>query len=114
MLTLRNLAAIGCTEQEIATSCGLFKDTMTKAKKNNPIVPLLIQSGRDEGCTSLRRKQFSMALLGNERMLIWLGTNMLKQSTTPILSDEGDAQPLSIIFNVKEAESEIKITNAKT
>jgi len=114
LLTLRNLAAIGCTEQEIATSCGLFKDTMTKAKKNNPIVPLLIQSGRDEGCTSLRRKQFSMALLGNERMLIWLGTNMLKQSTTPEPPEDIEVDSLSITFNVKDPVDEIQVTNAKS
>jgi len=114
LLTLRNLAAIGCTEQEIATSCGLFKDAMTRAKKNNPIVPILIQSGRDEGCTSLRRKQFSLALLGNERMLIWLGTNMLKQSQTPEPDEEGESESLSISFQVSDPVDEIQVTNAKT
>jgi len=114
LLTLRNLAAIGCTEQEIATSCGLFKDAMTRAKKNNPIVPILIQSGRDEGCTSLRRKQFSLALLGNERMLIWLGTNMLKQSAAPEPNEEEEAYPLNITFQVLDPVDEIQVTNAKS
>ena len=114
LLTLRNLAAIGCTEQEIATSCGLFKDAMTRAKKANPIVPLLIQSGRDEGCTSLRRKQFSLALLGNERMLIWLGTNMLQQSTMPEPPEEGESESLQITFQVSEPVADIQVTNAKT
>lgn len=115
LFTSFNLASIGCTEYEIGAAMGLFKDAMTRAKKNNPVLEPLLQAGRQKGNASLRKRQFSLAMAGSERMLIWLGTDRLKQSNTPEPDPElENPQPLAITFEVKPAVEPIQTTNANT
>lgn len=77
---IRSLAAIDCTEREIAYIVGMNPDTFTDLKKNNPIVAEVIASGRCEGDGSIRRKQHEVAMRGDTTMLKWLGKNRLNQS----------------------------------
>ncbi len=112
LLSVMTMASYGCTEGEIGAALGLFKNLMTRAKKNNPILPIIIQAGRDEGTMSLRRTQHQLALAGSERMLIWLGQNRLNQATIPEKPEE-EAPPLAISFEVKPAVEEVQTTNAQ-
>lgn len=100
---LENLAALGCTNEEMAPAVGISADTITKRYSE------LVEAGRNNGKRSIRRQQFRMAMgyaaeyerdkrgdiildgkgrpirLKKEqppdsRMLIWLGKSWLKQN----------------------------------
>ncbi len=91
---ITSLAAIGCTHQEIAAICGMSKDTFTILKKNNPSVVKAIEFGKAQGCGSLRKRQYEVAMSGNPDMLKFLGKNRLNQSDRLLMSaeiSEGDS-----------------------
>lgn len=82
------LAAIGCTNEEIASVLGCSHDTIVRRFK------AVLAEGRLQGKASLRKKQFELALAGNTTMLIWLGKQVLGQTdkqeilqTGPIVLD---------------------------
>ena len=81
---VRNLAKVGCTDDEIAAllDCG---ETTIK-RRFGPA----LKRGRAEARVSLRREQFQLALAGNVTMLIWLGKQLLGQKNDP----NGDAGEL--------------------
>lgn len=88
------LAAIGCTNEEIASVVGCSHDTLVRRFKE------VLAEGRLQGKASLRRKQFELALAGNTTMLIWLGKQVLGQSdkqeitqTGPIILDLSRKEP---------------------
>lgn len=67
------LAAINCSMKEMASilSC----DVRTLQRRFADV----IEKGRDTGKTSLKRKQYEVAMKGNVTMLIWLGKIFLGQ-----------------------------------
>lgn len=71
---IRQMAGIACTVMEIADVIGCSHDSLTKYCQAE------LNKGRNEGCASLRRMQWSKAKEGNVAMLIWLGKQMLGQS----------------------------------
>jgi hypothetical protein len=71
---VQKLAAIGCTDKEIAEIVGCSHDTLTRRFKD------MLIAGRATGKASLRRKQWEVALSGNVTMLIWLGKQQLGQT----------------------------------
>jgi hypothetical protein len=81
-----NLAAIGCTDSEIARWFDLQESTL----KYN--FSEILAKGREDVKMTLRRAQLQLALSGNATMLIWLGKNMLGQQDTPVNAQ--DSQPL--------------------
>lgn len=81
------LAAIMCTNEEIAQVLGLSA-TAIKMKYAK-----VIEQGRAQGKKSLRRSQFEKALAGDVRMLIFLGKNYLAQSETGEHTDENQPLP---------------------
>lgn len=86
---IKSLAAIGCTQQEMYAIIGMGKDAWRMMKKNNPgVVEQAIESGRAEGCGSLRRKQHEVAMSGDPKLLIWLGKNRLKQADKALVHQE--------------------------
>lgn len=68
-----NLAKIHCTNEEIAAVCNVSVDTIERRCAG------IIKKGKEQGRSSLRRKQFEIALGGNVGMLIWLGKQHLGQ-----------------------------------
>ncbi len=76
------LAAINCSNEEIATIMRVDKRTIERR------FAAVIKEGRENGKMSLKRKQFDVAMKGNVSMLIWLGKNMLGQRDTPLDSIE--------------------------
>lgn len=70
---VRKLAAIDCSYAEMAAVLGCDPKTLTNRFSQ------AIQKGRQEGCASLKRKQFELAMAGHPTMLIWLGKQRLGQ-----------------------------------
>jgi hypothetical protein len=66
-----------------------------------------IAKGRAEGRTSLRRKQWELAMGGNATMLIFLGKNMLGQTDRTDLTSAGsrlaDGAPSTVIVRLSDA-----------
>ena len=68
------LAAIGCTDREIARWFDVDENTLRYNFSD------ILEKGREDLKHSLRRAQIRLALGGNAVMLIWLGKNLLGQS----------------------------------
>lgn len=75
------LAAIGCTDREIAQWFDINEDTLRYNFAD------IIAKGREDLKHSLRRAQIKVALSGNPTMLIWLGKQILQQSENPVNTD---------------------------
>ena len=86
---LFKLATIHCTMKEMVDILGVSEDTL----KNN--FSGIIDKGKAEGKTRLRRKQMEVALEGNPTMLIFLGKAMLGQSDNPINNEDKKILPWS-------------------
>jgi len=71
---VKQLAAIQCSYDEMASVLGCDPSTLTRRFAQ------AIKKGRDIGFTSLKRKQYEMAMKGNTTMLIWLGKQYLGQA----------------------------------
>jgi hypothetical protein len=71
------LAAIGCTDREIAQWFDVDENTLRYNFSE------ILAKGREDLKHSLRRAQLKLALSGNAVMLIWLGKNILGQSDNP-------------------------------
>ncbi len=70
---VEKLAAIACTDGEIAEFFGVNESTIKRR-----FAPLL-KKGRAVGKISIKRKQFDAALAGSVPLLIWLGKQYLGQ-----------------------------------
>lgn len=75
---ITNMAAIMCTDEEIAACLGVSIDTLTR-KENAAAFAECKEKGAGNGKKSLRRIQFEIAKKGNAAMAIWLGKQWLGQ-----------------------------------
>lgn len=80
---VRKLAAIGCTNIEIASVVGCSKDTIERRFAAE------IADGRLQGKAKLRRLQWQAAERGHWPALEFLGRQLLGQTNNPPI-DEGD------------------------
>lgn len=71
---LKGLAAIQCTMEEMSAVLGCSVDTLERRYAD------VIRKAKEQGKSSLRRKQYQVALSGNPTMLIWMGKNVLGQT----------------------------------
>ena len=81
------LAAIGCTDREIARWFDIAETTLRYNFSD------ILEKGRNDLKQSLRRAQLKLALGGNAVMQIWLGKNILGQSDNPTGSEENKPLP---------------------
>jgi len=81
------LAALGCSNNEIARWFDIDENTLTYNFSET------IAKGKDDLKNSLRRAQIKLALGGNAVMLIWLGKNLLGQSDNPNNSEANAPLP---------------------
>lgn len=86
---LYRLAAIQCTQKEMAAVVGLSEGQLSKRLKADQRLKKAIEMGQEYGKTALRRKQFQVAMSGNVAMLIWLGKQMLGQADKQELFGKG-------------------------
>ena len=70
------LAAIQCTQEEIADILDISRQTLLKDEK----FLYIFRTKKEAGKSSLRRMQWKTAEGGNPTMQIWLGKQYLKQS----------------------------------
>ena len=86
---VEKLAGIGCPNREIAAVAGCSVDTLARRFAD------VIDKGRENCKTRLRKKQIEVALAGNVSMLIFLGKNMLGQSDKTLTEISGpDGGPI--------------------
>ena len=76
---LEKLAAMQCTDEEIAAWFGVNVRTIER-KRKNPAFADTIQRGKAKGKISLRRSQLKLVDQGNPAMAIWLGKQYLGQT----------------------------------
>ena len=70
---IRQLALIDCSYEEIAAVMGCDQATLHRR------FATVIEEGRQNGKSSLKKMQHKVAMDGNVTMLIWLGKIRLKQ-----------------------------------
>jgi hypothetical protein len=76
---VEELAAIDCSYAEMALILKCDASTLTRRFAQ------VIEAGRARGRSSLKRKQFALAMEGNPTMLIWLGKIRLSQKETQVV-----------------------------
>lgn len=76
---IEGLAAIQCTNEEIAAVVGCSADTIERRIRDDPEFAEALQRGKARGRETLRRTQWQGAMDGNPTMLIWLGKQVLGQ-----------------------------------
>ena len=89
------LAAIHCSNKEIASIVGLHIDSLQRAFKD------ILAAGRENGKGKLRRKMWEQALNGNTTMLIWLSKNHLGMTDNVLVSEEKKPLPWSDDEDIK-------------
>lgn len=77
---LESLAAIHCSNEEMASVLGVHKRTLERR------YAAVIAQGRNKGKMSLKRKRYDVAMQGNVPMLIWLSKQFLGE-TDKVSSD---------------------------
>lgn len=105
--TVEKLAALFCTQDEIAAFLNLDVKTLRADDKFME----LYKKGQEKGKCSLRRHQYECAKKGNSAMLIWLGKQYLGQSEKMAIvnSDIGDDElTKSIKAKMQEVKKEMK------
>ena len=78
---VEKLAALGCTNTEIASFFGCSKDLISKSYSTN------VAKGKEKGKIRLRKLQWNAAEKGNVPMLIWLGKQVLGQTDKQELTE---------------------------
>ena len=96
---VRELAAIGCTIQEIAYTLGCDEKTIDRNFRDD------YWSGRSGMRVALRRKQVELALKGDRTLLIWLGKNYLDQ--TDLLRSETTVDQTTKFENSNELKQKL-------
>src|SRR4051812_21663909 len=91
---VEDLAALNCTDAEIAATLRVSLDTIIRRKKDTPEFLEALEAGRSRGRMSLRRLQWQSALGGSVPMQIFLGKNLLGQRDKFDEKVAEDNQPL--------------------
>jgi hypothetical protein len=76
---LEKLAALQCTDEELAAWFECSVDTIQRRRKEDEAFLRSYQKGREGGKISLRRLQWKTAQGGHAGMQIWLGKNWTDQ-----------------------------------
>ena len=97
--TIKNLASIQCTDEEIASVLGCSVDLLTN-KNNREAFLEAKEAGQLSGKASLRRMQFKTAEAGNATMQIWLGKQYLGQKDKQEMAVETEQD---FVFNILPA-----------
>lgn len=79
LAVVEELAAIQCTQSEMAAVLKCSVDTLSRRMKDDPEFAETIKRGKENGKASLRRLQWRSANNGDRTMLIWLGKQYLGQ-----------------------------------
>jgi DNA-binding transcriptional MocR family regulator len=86
---VKRLACAGLTIAEIAATLECSHDTIQRRFASE------LKDGRERMTSSLKRKQFAVAMKGNVGMLIWLGKQYLGQ-TERVIQQPADGTILNV------------------
>ncbi len=92
--TIKKLAQIGSTTEEVGFVLGVSKDTIERRFMK------VMNEGRANLRMSIRRGQYKKALEGNPTMLIWLGKQLLGQKDHVENADPGRDAALKQAINL--------------
>ena len=97
------MCRIHCTGEEQAAVLGIDYDTLNRACKREQGLSFTeyFKQKSASGKMSLRRRQYTKAMVGDNTQLIWLGKNWLGQSDQP----EVEAQDLPPIVIERASEA---------
>ncbi len=100
---VEKLAAIACTQDEIAVVCGCSVDTLQRRFSGE------YKRGRADAKCSLRRKQWQRAVKdGHPGMLIWLGKQLLGQRDKQEVENIGGPNVLNVVEKIVTSRAEAK------
>jgi len=107
---VENLAALSCTNKEIATWIKLSLPGLEYRQQNDDKFKSALEVGRARANISLRRMLWKQAEKGNATILTLLAKNMLGMRDNPAEALE-QAQPQQVIFQTRPAVKEITVTS---
>lgn len=87
---IKNLSAINCTDEEIASGLGVNYRTFKRRKAEDPRVQEAIEEGRNVGKISLRRKKWQLIESGNPTLIIWESKQRLGETDRQDITHRGD------------------------
>lgn len=102
---ITNMAAIMCTDEEIAACLGVSIDTLTR-EENAAAFAECKEKGAGNGKKSLRRIQFEIAKKGNAAMAIWLGKQWLGQKEPERQETTDNVEDLTALGDMLKNEEE--------
>jgi hypothetical protein len=94
---IADLAAIGCTDSEIAAVAEV-SETLVKVRYRD-----LIHKGREGFKTRIREMQLKRALEGSDTMLVWLGKVVLRQQESTNVNIGATDTLAAFIQSIREA-----------
>lgn len=97
---VRKLAAVMCTEEEIACVLDVTVEVLHNRLNNSTFLECY-KKGKEEGKASLRRMQFELAKK-NASVAIWLGKQYLGQTDDAATKEEVRTNGLEITFAVED------------
>ena len=110
---VERLAAIDCTEPEIAAVLGIDYATWKRHKKRNPDIAETVERGKENGKASLRRLQWKTASEGNPTMQIWLGKQRLGQQDKKHIEQQ-NMEPLIIVTDKSDQSTDEGISKRES
>ena len=110
---VERLAAIDCTEPEIAAVLGIDYATWKRHKKRNPDIVETVERGKENGKASLRRLQWKTASEGNPTMQIWLGKQRLGQQDKKHIEQQ-QLEPLVIVTDKSDTSADEGLSQSGT
>ena len=96
---IRQLASIGCTDEEVALIAGMSKNSTLQRR----FAPLL-KEGRAAFKAEIRRMQWTRCLDGSDTMLIFLGKVVLHQKERTELTLEATDTLAAFIDSIRESD----------
>lgn len=102
---ITNMAAIMCTDEEIAACLGVSIDTLTR-EENAAAFAECKEKGAGNGKKSLRRIQFEIAKKGNAAMAIWLGKQWLGQKEPERQETTDNVEDLTALGDMLQVDDE--------
>lgn len=102
---ITNMAAIMCTDEEIAACLGVSIDTLTR-EENAAAFAECKEKGAGNGKKSLRRIQFEIAKKGNAAMAIWLGKQWLGQKEPERQETTDNVEDLTALGDMLQIDGE--------
>lgn len=90
---LEKLCSVMCTDEELAAVFKCSAKTIQNRKKNKKFLEAM-ERGKGVAKANLRKKQFSKAMNGDTKMLIWLGKQYLEQEDKRTIDSDDLMTPL--------------------